>query len=113
MHLISFCLRPRLTAVLAVLSVSAATFAGALEDALRLVPADAAGALVIPSVKGASDDLQLAIDRMGKAEAALGGRPIDLLKRNLVSVRALMIEAHVLHGPRHVQPASPTLQRFR
>ena len=83
MHLISFCLRPRLTAVLAVLSVSAATFAGALEDALRLVPADAAGALVIPSVKGASDDLQLAIDRMGKAEAALGGRPIDLLKAQL------------------------------
>ena len=83
MHLISFCLRPRLTAVLAVLSVSAATCAGALEDALRLVPADAAGALVIPSVKGASDDLQLAIDRMGKAEAALGGRPIDLLKAQL------------------------------
>ena len=83
MQLISSCLRPRLSAVLAVLSVSAATYAGALEDALRLVPADAAGALVIPSVKGASDDLQLAIDRMGKAEAALGGRPIDLLKAQL------------------------------
>jgi hypothetical protein len=83
MHLISSCLRPRLSAVLSVLSVSAATYAGALEDALRLVPADAAGALVIPSVKGASDDLQLAIDRMGKAEAALGGRPIDLLKAQL------------------------------
>ena len=60
--------------------VVAPTFAGSLEDALRLIPADAASALVVPSVKSASDDLQLAIDRMGKAEAALGGRPIDLLK---------------------------------
>ena len=41
------------------------------------------GALVIPSVKSASDDLQLAIDRTGKAEAALGGRPIDLVKAQL------------------------------
>ena len=61
-------------------SLAAPACAGSLEDALRLVPVDAASALVIPSVKSASDDLQLAIDRMGKAEAALGGRPIDLLK---------------------------------
>lgn len=54
--------------------------AGTFEDALRLVPANATSAVVVASVKSASDDLQLAIDRMGKAEAALGGRPIDLLK---------------------------------
>jgi hypothetical protein len=66
--------------VLALSSLASPACAGSLEDALRLVPADAASVLVIPSVKGASDDLQLAIDRMGKAEAALGGRPIDLLK---------------------------------
>lgn len=54
--------------------------AGGLDDALALVPRDAVAVLAVPSVKSASDDLQLAIDRMGKAEAALGGRPIDLLK---------------------------------
>jgi len=61
----------------------AAARADRLDDVLRLVPADAVSALVVPSVKSASDDLQLAIDRMGKAEAALGGRPIDLLKAQL------------------------------
>jgi hypothetical protein len=59
---------------------SASVRAGGLEDALRKVPADAAGVVVAPSLKAASDDLQLALDRMGRAEAALGGRPIDLLK---------------------------------
>ena len=54
--------------------------AGGLDDALALVPRDAVAMVAVPSVKSASDDLQLAIDRMGKAEAALGGRPIDLLK---------------------------------
>jgi hypothetical protein len=57
--------------------------AGQLEDALRLVPADAVGAAVVPSLKAASDDLQLAVDAAGRAEAALGGRPIDLLKAQL------------------------------
>ena len=74
--------RPRMIgAALAVAAAFApAVFAGSLEDALRLVPADATGVVVAPSVKAASDDLQLALDRMGRAEAALGGRPIDLLK---------------------------------
>ncbi len=80
MHLISSPFRPRRLMVLAVLFASTSAFAGTLDDALRLIPADAAGVLVVSNVKGASDDLQLAIDRMGKAEAALGGRPIDLLK---------------------------------
>ena len=54
--------------------------AGSLEDALRLIPSDATSAIVVANPKSASDDLQQAMDRMGKAEAALGGRPIDLLK---------------------------------
>ena len=67
--------RPRMIgAALAVAAAFApAVFAGSLEDALRLVPADATGVVVAPSVKAASDDLQLALDRMGRAEAALGG----------------------------------------
>jgi hypothetical protein len=73
---------PRCAAWAAILvaSVARTAWAGGLDDALALVPRDAVAMLAVPSVKSASDDLQLAIDRMGKAEAALGGRPIDLLK---------------------------------
>jgi hypothetical protein len=67
-------------AAVLVASVAQTAWAGGLDDALALVPRDAVAMLAVPSVKSASDDLQLAIDRMGKAEAALGGRPIDLLK---------------------------------
>lgn len=70
----------RCAAVLAAAALGAPGLAGSLEDALRLVPPDAAAAAVVPNVKVAADDLQLAIDRMGKAEAAIGGRPLDMLK---------------------------------
>lgn len=70
---------PVAAAACAILAASV-SWAGSLEDALRLVPADASAVVVVPGVKAASDDLQLALDRMGRAEAALGGRPIDLLK---------------------------------
>ena len=76
-------IRPAILAVALAFAPAVPVPAGSLEDALRLVPADAAAAFVVPSVKAASDDLQLAIDRMGRAEAALGGRPIDLLKAQL------------------------------
>lgn len=78
-------IRPKvLAAALAFASLPAtAAPAGSLEDAMRLVPPDAVAALVVPGLKAASDDLQLAIDAAGKAEAALGGRPIDLLKSQL------------------------------
>ena len=67
-------IRPAILAVALAFAPAVPVHAGSLEDALRLVPADAAAAFVVPSVKAASDDLQLAIDRMGRAEAALGGR---------------------------------------
>ena len=63
--------------------LAASASAGGWDDALARVPADAASVVVVPSIKAASDDLQQAIDRMGRAEAALGGRPIDLLKAQL------------------------------
>lgn len=78
--MVSSLLRVRGAALAVAAAFAPAVFAGSLEDALRLVPADATGVVVAPSVKAASDDLQLALDRMGRAEAALGGRPIDLLK---------------------------------
>ena len=63
-----------------VLAAAPARAADAFDAAAKLVPGNAASAILLPSPKGASDDLQQAIDRMGRAETGLGGRPIDLLK---------------------------------
>ncbi len=54
--------------------------AESIDATLARIPRDAIAVVAVPSLKAASDDLQLALDRMGRAEAALGGRPIDLLK---------------------------------
>lgn len=74
----------RFRAVLAPFAAAAAlastAFADRWDDALALVPADALSALVVPNPKQASDDLQQALERMGRAEVALGGRPIDMLR---------------------------------
>lgn len=79
-------------AILATILVPAALAAGAVvpapgadafDAAARLVPPDAVAVVLVPSPKAASDDLQQALDRMGRAESALGGRPIDLLKAQL------------------------------
>lgn len=53
------------------------------DDALALVPPTAQSALIVPSPKQASDDLQQGIERMGRQEVAMGGRPIDLLRAQL------------------------------
>lgn len=81
MRSILACRTSRVAVILALHAVACVPCAaGVLEDALRLVPPNAVGAVVVPNVKAAGDDLQLAIDRMGRAEAAIGGRPLDLLK---------------------------------
>lgn len=54
-----------------------------LDAALALVPADALGAVVIPNPKAASDDIAQCIDRMGRPESPLLGRPIDSIKAAL------------------------------
>lgn len=66
---------------LAVLAASAAH--ADLERALRVVPPDAAGFVVVPSLKRASDDLSQLIERMDRPGTALLGRPIDQLKATL------------------------------
>lgn len=53
------------------------------DNAAMLVPPNATSVLLVPNPKAASDDLQLAIDRMGRAETGMGGRPIDLLRARL------------------------------
>ena len=62
------------------LAVGPSAHAESIDATLARIPRDAIAVVVVPSLKTASDDLQLSLDRMGRAEAALGGRPIDLLK---------------------------------
>lgn len=68
----------------ACLAFAAATArADTLESALALVPADAGGAFVVPSLKKCSDELMTCLERVDRAEALLVGRPLDLLKARL------------------------------
>jgi hypothetical protein len=70
-------------AFVAVAFVHSPACADRWDDALALVPATAQSALIVPSPKQASDDLQQGIERMGRQEVAMGGRPIDLLRAQL------------------------------
>lgn len=70
----------RRTVVAFVLVAGCSAHAESIDATLARIPREAISVVAVPSLKAASDDLQLALDRMGRAEAALGGRPIDLLK---------------------------------
>jgi len=65
-------------------AVIGATFnlaaADSLSDAMRLVPPDTVGAIVIPDLKRGNDELALCLERMDRPEAFFVGRPIDLAK---------------------------------
>lgn len=51
-----------------------------LDALLALVPSNAAALIAIPNPKRLSDDLGECIERMGRSETAIAGRPIDQLK---------------------------------
>lgn len=67
----------------ATLALAAPAWADRWDDALALVPPTAASAIVVPNPKMASDELQQALERMGRDEVAIGGRPIDMLRAQL------------------------------
>jgi hypothetical protein len=67
----------------AIMLAATPAHADRMDDALALIPADALSAVVIPNPKQASDELQQGIERMGRAETAMGGRPIDLIRAQL------------------------------
>jgi hypothetical protein len=73
-------LRAACVVLLVTLWPAARAAADRWDDALALVPAGAQSAIVVPNPKAASDELQQALERMGRAEVAMGGRPIDLLR---------------------------------
>jgi hypothetical protein len=49
-------------------------------DALAIVPADAISVVAIPSLGVAGADIEQLIDRMGRAETVVGGKPVEQLK---------------------------------
>ena len=49
-------------------------------DTLAIVPADAISVVAIPSLGVAGADIEQLIDRMGRAETVVGGKPIEQLK---------------------------------
>jgi hypothetical protein len=75
---------PQLVGLTAGLALSmagrAAGMPAEIDDVLRLVPPKAPAAVVIPSVKAASDQLTQCLEGMDRAGAMLGSRPIDQLK---------------------------------
>ncbi|MFO0873458.1 MAG: hypothetical protein U0575_05745 [Phycisphaerales bacterium] len=68
---------------LGALLVAAAAPADTLEQGLALVPADAVGVFVVPNLKKCSDELSTCLERIDRPEAALVGRPLDLVKARL------------------------------
>lgn len=77
--------RPRHGGVAALLlaATTAASAHADVDSALELVPRDAIGAFIVPSLKRCSDELAACLERVDRAEALLVGRPIDLVKARL------------------------------
>lgn len=57
-----------------------AAHADRFAQTLALVPADAISVVAIPSLATAGSDLEQLIDRMGRAETVVGGKPVEQLK---------------------------------
>ena len=71
--------RTTLVAILLAASLGSVTTAQGLDPALALVPEDAVGVVVIPSLEVLNIDLTDLLDRSGRSELVLAGRPIDLM----------------------------------
>jgi hypothetical protein len=59
---------------------SAQSEANAVDAILRIVPAEAHAALIVPNLKRLSDDLTRLLEGMDRANVLLGSRPIDQFK---------------------------------
>lgn len=64
----------------ALLGAAPSARADRLAETLSIVPADAVSVVAIPSLGAAGADIEQLIDRMGRAETVVGGKPIEQLK---------------------------------
>ena len=62
---------------------SASTAAQSLDKGLAIVPEDAVGVVVVPSLMRLNADLTDMLERSGRSEAVIAGRPIDMLAAQL------------------------------
>ena len=82
----------RTTPVLALLSclfLGGTTVGQTLDDALALVPEGAAGFMAVPSLIRMNADMTEMMERSGRSEALLVGRPLDMLAAQLGVTAAL------------------------
>ena len=63
--------------------VAAFAAADSWDDTFALVPPNALSVIAIPSPKQASDDMQQCMERTGRPEVGVAGRPIDFLRSQL------------------------------
>lgn len=64
----------------ALLGAASSARADRFAETLAIVPADAVSVVAIPSLGTAGADIEQLIDRMGRAETVVGGKPVEQLK---------------------------------
>lgn len=69
-----------LSAVVIACSATPAARADRFAETLAIVPADAVSVVAIPNLGAAGADIEQLIDRMGRAETVVGGKPVEQLK---------------------------------
>ena len=67
----------------AICTFAAPARAQVLEKALAMVPEDAVGVVVVPSLMRLNADLTDMLERSGRSEAVIAGRPVDMLAAQL------------------------------
>ena len=75
--------RPLLANLFCTLTLTAAASGQAFEQAMSLVPEDAVGIFAVPSLIRLNGGLSDMLDRSGRSEAVIAGRPVDMLAAQL------------------------------
>ena len=75
--------RPLLASLFSTLALTAAALGQAFEEAMTLVPEDAVGIVAVPSLIRLNGGLADMLERSGRSEAVIAGRPVDMLAAQL------------------------------
>ena len=75
--------RPFFASFFSTLALAAAALGQAFEEAMTLVPEDAVGIVTVPSLIRLNGSLADMLERSGRSEAVIAGRPVDMLAAQL------------------------------
>ena len=75
--------RPLLASLFSTLAFTAAALGQAFEEAMTLVPEDAVGIVAVPSLIRLNGGLADMLERSGRSEAVIAGRPVGMLAGQL------------------------------